>query len=47
MAIIGLKLIYNDYHVDSAAVIWVDNDTILINGHEIDLPYGKYDFRDE
>lgn len=43
--ILGKKLIYNDYHVDSASLIWIDNDTIWINGHEIDLPDGKYDFR--
>lgn len=41
------KLIYNDYHVDEAKIIWIDNDTVSINGHEIELPKGKYDFRDE
>ncbi|MDU4884405.1 MAG: DUF5412 family protein [Clostridium celatum] len=45
--ILGKKLIYNDYHIDSASLIWIDNDTISINGHKIDLPDGKYDFRDE
>lgn len=45
--ILGKKLIYNDYHIDSASLVWIDNDTILINGHEIDLPDGKYDFRYE
>ncbi|WP_195989732.1 DUF5412 family protein [Clostridium sp. D53t1_180928_C8] len=44
--IVGKKLIYNEYHVDSASLVWIDNDTIWINGHEIDLPYGKYDFRE-
>lgn len=39
------KLIYNDYHVNEAIMTWVDDDTICINGHYIDLPYGKYDFR--
>ena len=41
----GEKMIYNDYHVDSAIMIWEDDDTININGHIIDLPNGKYDFR--
>ncbi|MEN8078725.1 DUF5412 family protein [Clostridioides difficile] len=45
--ILGKKLIYNDYHVDSVSLIWIDNDTIWVNGHEIDLPDGKYDFRDK
>ena len=45
--ILGKKLIYNDYHVDSASLIWIDNDTIWINGHEIDLPDDKYDFRED
>jgi hypothetical protein len=22
---------------------WVDNDTVIINGHKIDLPDGKYE----
>ena len=41
----GEKMIYNDYHVDSAIMIWEDDDTININVHIIDLPNGKYDFR--
>lgn len=40
------KLIYKDYHIEDADMIWVDNDTISINGHDIDLPSGRYDFRD-
>lgn len=41
------KLIYNDYHIEEADMTWVDADTISINGHDIDLPNGKYDFRDQ
>lgn len=41
------KLIYSDYHVDEAKIIWIDNDTVSINGHEIELPEGKYNFTDE
>lgn len=39
--------IYRDYHVKEANMHWIDCDTISINNHEIDLPKGKYDFREE
>ncbi|MDZ4993438.1 hypothetical protein GNF80_10735 [Clostridium perfringens] len=39
------KLIYKDYHIKDAEMTWIDSDTISINGHDIDLPNGKYDFR--
>ncbi|MDH2470572.1 DUF5412 family protein [Clostridium perfringens] len=41
------KEIYRDYHINEANMIWIDNDTISINNHNIDLPSGKYNFRDE
>ncbi|MGU8452334.1 DUF5412 family protein [Clostridium perfringens] len=41
------KEIYRDYHINEANMIWIDNHTISINNHNIDLPNGKYDFRDE
>ncbi|EOU1487500.1 hypothetical protein VOH95_000686 [Clostridium perfringens] len=41
------KEIYRDYHINEANMIWIDNDTISINNHNIDLPNGKYDFRYE
>ena len=41
------KEIYRYYHINEANMIWIDNDTISINNHNIDLPNGKYDFRDE
>ena len=41
------KEIYRDYHINEANMVWIDNDTISINNHNIDLPNGKYDFRDE
>ncbi len=41
------KEIYRDYHINEANMSWIDNDTISINNHNIDLPNGKYDFRDE
>lgn len=42
---LGKKMIYNDYHINSVTISWEDDDTININGHAIDLPDGKYDFR--
>jgi Family of unknown function (DUF5412) len=41
----GKKVIYNDYHIKDSEMIWEDNDTVYINGHKIELPDGKYDFR--
>lgn len=41
------KEIYRDYHINEANMTWIDKDTISINSHNIDLPNGKYDFRDE
>lgn len=41
------KEIYRDYDINEANMIWIDNNTISINNHNIDLPNGKYDFRDE
>lgn len=41
------KNIYWDYEVTKANISWVDNDTVIINGHEIDLPNNKYDWRRE
>lgn len=39
------KNIYWDYRVDKSEIQWLDNDTVNINGHIIDLPDGKYDWR--
>ncbi|WP_195616832.1 DUF5412 family protein [Clostridium paraputrificum] len=38
------KTIYSDYHIRDANIEWVDNDTVSINSHIIDLPDGKYDW---
>lgn len=40
------KNIYWNYHEDEATVEWVDNDTVIINGHPLNLPDDTYDFRD-
>lgn len=41
------KDIYWDYHVNNATVTWEDDDTVKINGKLINLPNGKYDFRED
>lgn len=38
--------IYRDYHIKEANMSFIDCNKVVINGHEIDLPYGKYDFRE-
>ena len=39
------KNIYWEYHTSKSNIYWIDDNTISINGHEISLPYGKYDYR--
>jgi len=41
------KNIYWDYKIDKSDISWEDDDTVMINGHAIDLPNGKYDWRKE
>lgn len=31
------KEIYRDYHINEANMVWIDNDTISINNHNIDF----------
>lgn len=39
------KNIYWDYKVYKSDITWEDDDAVIINGHKINLPYGKYDWR--
>ena len=39
------KNIYWNAREDTANIIWIDNDTVEINGHSLDVPNDKYDFR--
>lgn len=41
------KNIYWNYREDSANITWTDNDTVVINGHSLDVPYDKFDFRNQ
>lgn len=40
------ELIYNAYHEYQADILWIDNETVSINGKTLDLSNGeKYDWR--
>ncbi|QFG00629.1 hypothetical protein PB01_18545 [Psychrobacillus glaciei] len=41
------KNIYWNYREESADISWVDNDTVVINGHVLDVLRDKFDFRHE
>lgn len=40
-----VKNIYWDYKINKSDITWEDDDTVIINGHKINLPNGKYDWR--
>lgn len=39
------KNIYWNYHESDAVVQWVDNDTVTVNGHTLNVHEDTYDFR--
>ncbi|MER2078197.1 DUF5412 domain-containing protein [Psychrobacillus psychrotolerans] len=39
------KNIYWNYREEDAEISWVDNDTVIINNHTLNVPKEKYDFR--
>ena len=41
------KNIYWNYREESANITWTDNDTVVINGHSLDVPKDKFDFRNQ
>ena len=41
------KNIYWNYKEESANITWSDNDTVLINGHSLNVPKDKFDFRNQ
>lgn len=41
------KNIYWNYREDSADIVWIDRDTVEINGHSLDVPNDKFDFRNQ
>jgi hypothetical protein len=41
------KNIYWNYRENTANITWNDNDTVIINGHKLDVPNDKFDFRNQ
>lgn len=39
------KNIYWNYREDHADINWIDNDSVIINGHKLDVPNDTFDFR--
>lgn len=39
------KNIYWNYREESAEINWIDDDTVEINGHQLNVLNEKYDFR--
>lgn len=37
--------IYWEYKINVSKITWDNDDTVIINGHKINLPSGKYDWR--
>ena len=37
--------IYWEYKINVSEITWDSDDTVKINGHKINLPSGKYDWR--
>lgn len=41
------KNIYWNYREEIAKIEWEGNDTVVINGHKLNVPNDKFDFRNE
>ncbi|WP_235549727.1 DUF5412 domain-containing protein [Paenibacillus sp. Soil766] len=41
------KNIYWNYREENADIVWIDDETVKINGHVLSLPNEKFDFRRE
>ncbi|MBM7587702.1 hypothetical protein JOC86_004276 [Bacillus pakistanensis] len=39
------KNIYWNYREETADIIWKDHNTVVINGHTLEVPGDKFDFR--
>lgn len=39
------KNIYWNYREDKAIIEWVDDNTVIINGHKLNMPDEKFDYR--
>ncbi|MFD1929497.1 DUF5412 domain-containing protein [Sporosarcina siberiensis] len=41
------KTIYWNYKEETANITWTDNDTVVINGHSLNVLKDKFDFRNQ
>ena len=41
------KNIYWNYRESTAKIEWLDNKTVVINGHTLEVPNEKFDFRNQ
>lgn len=41
------KNIYWGYREDAVEIEWINDNSVIINGRNIELPNGKYDWRRE
>lgn len=41
------KNIYWNYRESTAKIEWIDDDTVVINGHKLNVPKEKFDFRNQ
>lgn len=41
------KNIYWNYREETASIVWKDHNTVVINGHTLDVPNEKFDFRNQ
>jgi len=41
------KNIYWNYRESTAKIEWIDDDTVVINGHKLNAPKEKFDFRNQ
>ncbi|KAB7653410.1 DUF5412 domain-containing protein [Bacillus bombysepticus] len=41
------KNVYWNYREDTEKIVWKDNNTVIINGHTLNVPEDTYDFRNE
>jgi flagellar basal body-associated protein FliL len=39
------KNIYWNYHEETANIKWIDDNTVIINGHKLKVPNQTFDFR--
>ncbi len=41
------KNVYWNYRESTAKIEWIDDDTVVINGHRLNVPKEKFDFRNQ